>query len=49
MSSQTSMFCLSDSDISEHSPEDKETSPLTSASGSHLQTPGLGISPKVRT
>ena len=46
--SQTSMFCFSDSEISEDSPEDNETSLLTSASGSHLQIPGLHTSPKVR-
>ena len=43
------MFCFSDSEISEDSPEDNETSPLTSASGSHLQIPGFRNSPKVRT
>ena len=47
--SQTSMFCFSDSEISEDSTEDNETFPLTSASGSHLQIPGFRISPKVRT
>ena len=43
------MFCFSDSEISEDSPGDNETYQLTSSSGSHLQTLGLGISPKVRT
>ena len=42
------MFCFSDSEISEDRPGDNETSPLTSASGSHLQIPGLHTSPKVR-